>query len=132
MYYFELMSTFLFLLLFGALFSPVLGGCFIIFLIFFLLTGFVVFFSLNFVWFLLAGIIIYAGGFAIKFWRWHQLPDINDYLNTYPNCKLPVGVACHKCGSDKLLNQGLLQNKSKWRFYVCNSCGSMLFRFKVL
>ncbi len=132
MYYFELMSTFLFLLLIGAFFTPVLGGCFVIFLVLFILSGFLIFFSVNFVWFLSAGLIIYACGFVAKFWRWQKLPDVNEYLAQHPGCKLPVGVACYKCGSDKLLNQGLFNNRNKWRFYVCNSCGSTLFRFKVL
>src|SRR3990167_9810915 len=119
MYYFEILSTLLFFIFIGAVFSPVLGGCFIILLMLLILSGVIVFFSINFVWFLAAGLIIYAFNFGVKFWRWYKLPDVNEYLSAHPGCKLSVGVACYNCGSDKLLNQGLLHNKSRWRFYVC-------------
>lgn len=132
MYYFEMMSTFLFLLLVGAFFSPILGGCFALFLMFFILSGMVVFLSVNFVWILGVGLVIYASGAVLKLWRWYQLPDVNTYLNNHPDCKLAVGVSCHNCGSDKLNNQGLFHNTSRWRFYVCSHCGTTLFRFNVL
>lgn len=132
MYYFEMMSTFLFLLLIGAFFSPIFGGCFAIFLMFFILSGMVVFLSVNFVWILAIGLVMYAAGSIVKFWRWYKLDDVNTYLTNHPNCKLDVGIACHNCGSDKLNNQGLFYNNSKWRFYVCSHCGTTLFRFNVL
>lgn len=132
MHYFEMMSTFMILLLIGAFFSPIFGGCFAIFLMFFILSGMVVFLSVNFVWILAIGLVVYAFGFVMRFWRWFKLPDVNQYLHDHPECKLSVGVSCHNCGSDKLNNNGLFHNSSKWRFYVCSHCGTTLFRFNVL
>jgi hypothetical protein len=132
MYYFEMMSTFLFLLLIGAFFSPIMGGCFAIFLMFFILSGMVVFLSVNFVWIMAIGVSIYAIGSIMKLWRWYKLSDVNQYLHDHPECNLAVGVSCHSCGSDKLTNHGLFHNSSKWRFYVCSHCGTTLFRFNVL
>lgn len=132
MYYFEILSTFLFLMLIGAIFSPIFYGCFGMLLVFMLLSMFIVFFSLNFIWFLLAGVVIYTVGGIVKWWKWQKLLDVNEYLQQHPECRLNVGVACHKCGSDKLTSHGIIYHRSKWRFYVCSSCGSTLFRFKVL
>lgn len=132
MYFFETMSIFLFLLLLGALFSPLLGGCFVLFLIFFILSGILVFLSVNFVWILLGGLAIYLINSVMRFYRWFKLPTSNEYLQNNPNCKLEVGISCHNCGSQKLVNHGLFYQRSKWRFYACRNCGTVLFRFNVL
>jgi hypothetical protein len=131
-YYIELFSVFLFFLIFGAIFSPFLGGCLVLILMLFLLGGFIVFFSLNFVWFIVAGLILYLLGFVSKFYRWYKLPDYNEYINRYPQCKLDDGVNCFKCSSEKTIHNGLFHKQSKLRYYSCATCGSALFRFKVL
>lgn len=132
MYFLEVISTFLLFLFIGAFFSPLLGGCFGVVLVFTLLIGFIVFFSLNFVWFLAIGLIIYAFGFLNKYFRYNKLPDVNQYLAAHPQCKLEVGVACHNCHSSRLNNRGLYNNRGKLRYYTCAQCGTTLFRFKVL
>lgn len=132
MYFGEVFATFLLFLFIGAFFSPLIGGCFGVVVVFSLLVGLIIFFSLNFVWFLLAGIVIYSLGFIFKFIRWSQLPDVNEYLHTHPNSRLEVGVACHNCGSNNLINQGLIKKTGKLRYYTCSACGTTMFRFKVL
>jgi len=132
MYYFEVLTVFLFFLLLSAFFMPFFGGCIVFILVFLFLGGLIVFFSLNFVWLLAFGLIIYAYGLVTKYLRWHKLPDVNQYLHENPQCKLASGVCCNKCSSEKLNHFGLFHATSKWRFYSCAQCGTLLFRFKVL
>ena len=132
MYFLEVFSTFLFFLIIGAFFSPLIGGCLSVVIVFGLLTAFFVFFSLNFVWFVAVGVIIYLFGFVRKLLNWHKLPEVNQYLNSHPESKLNVGVSCYNCGSAQLVNHGLLHKSGKLRFYTCSQCGTTLFRFKVL
>ncbi len=132
MYYVEVMSIFLFFLFLGAIFSPFLGGCFVLLLILFILGAFVVFFSLNFVWFLAAGVILYLAGFIIKFYKWYKLPDYNSYINLHPETKMDNAVCCYNCGSDTVVHNGIFNRSGKLRYYVCQVCRSSLFRFKVL
>lgn len=132
MYYFEVILTFLFFIVLGTLFSPFLGGCLVLILTFFILGLVIVFFSLNFVWFLAAGLVIYVYGIIRKYIKWYKLPEISQYLTEHPECKLEVGVACYRCGSEHIEHNGLFSKKSKLRFYTCCQCGSTLFRFKVL
>ena len=132
MYFFEVFTTFLLFLFIGAFFSPLIGGCFGVVVVFTLLVAFILFFSVNFIWFLAAGMLIYAFGFVSKLMRWSKLPEINEYLAAHPESKLDVGAACYSCGSSKLVNRGLFKNTGKLRYYTCSQCGSTLFRFKVL
>ena len=132
MYFIEVFSVFLFFLFIGAFFSPFIGGCIGVIIVFSLLVGFIIFFSLNFIWFLAVGLVFYAVGFIIKYIRYHNLPDINQYISKYPNVKLADGVVCYNCGSTDFANRGLLNSKSKLRYYSCNQCGTVLFRFRVL
>ena len=132
MYFFEVFTTFLLFLFIGAFFSPLIGGCFGVVVVFTLLVAFIVFFSLNFVWFLAAGLLIYAFGFVNKLLRWSKLPEINEYLLAHPESKLDAGAACYSCGSAKLVNRGLFKRTGRLRYYTCGQCGSTLFRFKVL
>lgn len=132
MYFLEVFSTFILFLFIGAFFSPLIGGCLGVVIVFSLLVAIIVFFSINFVWFLVAGFLIYALGLVSKLVRWTKLPDINGYTQLHPECKLDNGVACHNCGSTNLINQGLIYKRGKLRYYTCSQCGSTLFRFKVL
>ncbi|MFN7094460.1 MAG: hypothetical protein ACK4M7_03765 [Burkholderiales bacterium] len=132
MYLFEFISVFALFMVLAAFFTPMFGGCFVLLLVFLFLGGLIVFFSLNLVWFLAIGLVIYGYGFIAKYVKWRKLPDLNQYIAAHPECRLTVGVSCSKCGSNKLTHFGLFHKASKWRFYNCNQCGSMLFRFKVL
>ena len=131
-YYMDFVVAVILFMILGLFFSPLIGGCFLLLLIFALLGGLLVFFSVNFIWFLLAGLVIYLSRIVVKYLRWQRLPDINQYLAKNPDCKLNVGVACYKCNSESLSNQGLFHQRGKWRFYTCSQCGSVLFRFVVL
>lgn len=131
-YYFEVLSIFFFLLVLNALFSPMLGGCLVLFGMLFLVTIVVIIFSLNFIWLMLAGIVVYIGLFITKYLRWRRLPDFNQYVTSYSQTRIEGGVCCYNCGSDKIVHHGLFYQRSNNRYYVCSMCGSTLFRFRVL
>jgi hypothetical protein len=128
----DFVAAFALFLIMGLFFSPFIGGCFMLLLVFTLLGGLLIFFSINFIWFLLAGLFIYVIGLVLKYVKWLKLPNITEYLANHPECKLNVGIACCKCHSENLSNQGLFHQRGKWRFYTCSQCGSVLFRFTVL
>ncbi len=132
MYFLEVFAVLFFFLLMGAFFSPIIGGCLGVIIIFGILTAFFIFFSINFLWFVAAGVIIYLIGFIRRFINWRKLPEVNQYLSLHPQCKLDMGVSCYNCGSSQLTHHGLLHKSSKLRFYTCSDCGTTLFRFKVL
>lgn len=132
MYFFELFSMFVFFVVFCALFSPFIGGCLGIAIIFTVLASVFIFFSLNFVWILAIIGVIYLYGLVNKYLKWQKLPEINEYLEDHPQAKRDVGIACYNCGSDKTINHGLLHSSSRLRYYTCSQCGTTLFRFKVL
>jgi len=132
MYNIELLSAFLFFLVVGAIFSPFLGGCLVLLFILFVLGAIVVFFSLNFVWFILAGFVLYSVSFISKYFKWHKLPIFAEYVALHPNCEVGDNVCCYNCGSDKTSHRGLFSKKGKLRYYTCQVCGTLLFRFKVL
>jgi hypothetical protein len=121
-------------MLFGLLFNPFFGGCLGLIIFLLILSGIVVFVSVNFVWIILIGLIFYAISALVKYYRWHQLPDFTTYVTKHPQCKVDSsgGASCCACGSTQSMHNGLFGHKSKWRFYICTQCGTLLFRFKVL
>ncbi len=130
--YMQLLGSFLILMFLGLILPPFFGGCFFLIAFFIFLTIIIIFFSLNFIWFLLLGLVIYGYIYFAKYSKWKQLPDLQHYMRENPNCKLDVGVCCNHCQSTNTSQQGLFGISSKFRFYTCNQCGSTLFRFKVL
>lgn len=132
MSFFELFIFVILMLLFASIFSPFFGGCLVLSIILLFITGILIIFSANFIWIISIGLIIYIYTRINKFMQWVKLPDINKYLDLYPQCQLSVGVSCFKCNSVKLNNVGFFSKNSKWRFYVCAMCNTRLFRFKVL
>lgn len=132
MYNFELLSAFLFFLVIGAIFSPFLSGCVVLLFILFMFGAIVVFFSLNFIWFVIAGSILYLISFISKYRRWHKLPIFAQYVSLHPNCEVGDSVCCYNCGSSNTQHHGLFSKKGRLRYYVCSACGTNLFRFKVL
>ncbi|MFN8770074.1 MAG: hypothetical protein ACK5Z5_01660 [Neisseriaceae bacterium] len=132
MYYLEILGTIILFMFLGLFFSPFVGGCFGLLFILLILSGVIVFFSINFIWFLLLGLILYSFGWIIKYYRWHKLPTLDKYLENSPHSKLVSGIACCNCNSDSIINYGLLSQNSRFRYYVCKSCGHTLYRFTVL
>ncbi len=130
--YMNLLGIFLLFMFLGVFFPPFFGGCFFLIAFFIFLTIIVIFFSLNFFWFLLIGLGIYGYMYLVKYNKWKKLPDLQQYMTKNPECKLDGGVCCNHCQSTQTSQQGLFSQNSKLRFYTCKQCGSTLFRFKVL
>lgn len=131
-YYLEVISTILFLLFLGIFFGPVFGGCFSVIVFLFILGVIVVFLSINFIWIIAIGLIFYFFGWAIKFYRWYKLPTLFEYFEQNPSCNLGSGILCKHCNSAHISHEGLLNQRSKYRYYMCDVCGHVLYRFKVL
>lgn len=129
---FLLEFLFIFIILAGLFSVQFLSGCMVLIFFFTILGVALVFFSLNFIWVVTVGIVAYLFGFAFKYWKWIKLPDLNHYLAEHPQCKLPQGVSCYRCRSENINHHGLYVARSKLRFYTCSSCGTVLFKFKLL
>ncbi len=119
-------------LMFSSFFSYLFGSFLVVMLIFSIMASLFFFFSVNFIWFLITGLLIYLFGFIQKIIRWSKLPDISTYMQRYPRTHENIGVSCYNCGSRDLIHRGLFHRTSKYRFYICNSCGTVLYKFKVL
>ena len=131
-YYLEVIGTVLMFMFLGLFFSPFFGGCLGIFLILFILGAIIVFFSINFIWFLLVGLIFYMFGWILKYYKWYKFPTLDAYLGGSPHCRLSNGILCKHCNSANIKHIGLFNQSSRWRYYLCESCGQMLYRFTVL
>ncbi|MBZ7748976.1 hypothetical protein FML41_13005 [Klebsiella michiganensis] len=55
---------------------------------------------------------------------WKQIPTKEEYLKKY-NLK---SLSCYKCGSDDLLNVGLIHPVDNRRRVICKKCKSELYR----
>ena len=60
--------------------------------------------------------------------QWDALPFLDDYLEQNPGCKTPTGIQCSKCGSKSIRNWGVFSAQSEERIFICNSCGTNLYR----
>lgn len=132
LYYLEVLGSIALFMLLGLFFSPFFGGCFGLILILFILSAVIIFFSINFIWFLLFGLAFYVLSWGLKYYRWYKLPKLDEYLEQNPQCKLSSAISCKHCNSDNIEHQGLFNIRSRWRFYNCKSCGQVLYKFTVL
>lgn len=133
MYIIELLAMGIIFMLVGILLTPFLiGSLFLLIPALFVVAILFMIFSINIFWFLISIVVFYIFSMLYKYYKWNRLVDITKYLNTYPHCKLEHGVSCFRCNSKELNNEGLFNNKSKWRFYQCVNCGTVLFKTTVL
>ena len=132
LYYLSLMGFVILFSVFGLFFLPVFGGCFGLIIFFTVLIAFIVFFSLNFIWFLFAAVVIYIIKLMSKYSTWVKLPDQNRYMQEHADCVREHGVNCYSCGSTEVHNRGLIWNNGKMRYYQCAVCRLKLFKSKVL
>jgi fatty acid desaturase len=131
-YYLEVFFTIIALLFVGAIFTPFVGGCLTVMLFVAILGAVIVFFSLNFIWIIAIGLVVYFCGWLLKFYRWYKLPKLADYFDDNPQCNLNGEIACKNCNSTKIKHLGVFNHSSRYRYYTCLSCGHVLYRFTVL
>lgn len=65
---------------------------------------------------------------VLRRWQWRQLPTLDGYLAQHPECRTAAGPKCASCGSKSLRNWGLFRADDKFREFICNSCGTRLYR----
>jgi hypothetical protein len=124
MFFIFFLVSLLFLL--SLLITPIAGGCILLSLIMIVYFIVLVLFSINFTWILLTIVSIYLLVYLNKLYKWLKLPTYEEYI------KLNNNICCSRCGSDNLQHLGLFYPRSKWRFYICRTCGNILYRFKLL
>lgn len=63
--------------------------------------------------------------------NWRALPTVNQYLNANPACRTNHGIRCIQCNSGSIRNFGKDGAVSLKRTFVCNHCGTHLYRNEV-
>lgn len=84
-------------------------------------------FALLFVFFAIVGTLIWVT-LAKKHDDWERLPTREEYLAKNPGCSTPRGIRCAVCKGGSIKNWGLLDSESKKRSFICNGCGTALYR----
>ncbi|OXM40401.1 hypothetical protein CFY91_09255 [Pseudomonas fluvialis] len=64
----------------------------------------------------------------MKYFQWRSLPRVNEYLAVHPHCRTPRGIKCAACNSSSIKNWGLTNANDDDRVFICNHCGSHLYR----
>lgn len=65
---------------------------------------------------------------TLMHFRWRSLPRMSDYLAANPQCRTPRGIKCVVCSSGSIKNRGLAKASDVDRVFVCNHCGTRLYR----
>lgn len=61
--------------------------------------------------------------------RWYKsLPSSSEYADKYLKDKKGNGFQCSKCGSKSIRNWGRAGAQDSERIFICNHCGSHLYR----
>jgi hypothetical protein len=80
-------------------------------------------------WVIFIGIWVIGIASAIfRLLRFYSLPTIKSYLRDNPSCKTGSGVSCCNCGSKSIRLWGLTSPESSLKLFLCNHCGSRLYR----
>lgn len=65
---------------------------------------------------------------VLGYFRWRSIPTLKDYLAANPQCQTPRGIKCLVCNSGSIKNWGLTEANDKDRVFICNHCGTQLYR----
>jgi len=63
--------------------------------------------------------------------NWRALQTVKQYLGSNPACKTNNGIRCKQCNSSSIRNFGKDGVVSLKRTFVCNHCGTHLYRNEV-
>jgi hypothetical protein len=110
----------------GLFIMPFFGGCLLFSTMLVLFSFFLIFISINFVWIFLIICGVYVVINLHKLYKWYKLPDYSQYISTNHS------INCSRCHSENTYHLGLFYSKSKFRFYLCRSCGFILYKFKLI
>ena len=64
----------------------------------------------------------------VRHLRWLSVPTLRQYLQENPSCKTPNGIRCNVCNANSIRNWGLNSADSSLRVFICNHCGTRLYR----
>lgn len=64
----------------------------------------------------------------LKYFRWRAMPTLHMYLSANPQCQTSRGIKCSACNSGSIKNWGLTEANDKDRVFICNHCGTNLYR----
>jgi DNA-directed RNA polymerase subunit RPC12/RpoP len=83
--------------------------------------------------FTIASIIVLAvlvsiGYLAYQHLSWRNHTTLDHYLKEHPECATGRGIRCAYCGSSSIRNWGLTAADDHRRVFMCNHCGSTLYR----
>jgi hypothetical protein len=70
--------------------------------------------------------ILVTNNNKVKDWKLTQTLD--EYLEQNHECKTESGIKCLKCGGKSIKNWGLFSPVDSRRLFICNSCGTELYR----
>ena len=59
---------------------------------------------------------------------WESKPTLDEYLKKNWACKTETGIKCVKCNGKSIKNWGLFSAEDSKRLFICNSCGTELYR----
>lgn len=59
---------------------------------------------------------------------WSELPTLEEYCQAHPECRTQSGIRCMACKGGSIRNWGVYSAHSSMRKFICNSCGSELYR----
>lgn len=60
--------------------------------------------------------------------RYYSLPSIKNYLRNNPDCKTESGLKCCYCNSKSIKLWGWKSPESWLKVFICNHCGTRLYR----
>ncbi|MGV8400904.1 hypothetical protein ACV33W_16940 [Pseudomonas aeruginosa] len=60
--------------------------------------------------------------------RLKAIPTLKQYLEQYPECKTARGIKCYRCDAGSIRNWGHENGQDPRRRFVCNHCGTTLYR----
>lgn len=80
-------------------------------------------------WLIFIGIwVIAIANIMFRLLRFYSLPSLKTYIRNHPDCKTQSGIACCHCGSKSIRLWGLTSPESILKIFLCNHCGSRLYR----
>lgn len=59
---------------------------------------------------------------------WASTPTLPDYVAQHPDCSTDDGVKCANCSSASIREKGLASEQDGRRTFVCDHCGTVLYR----
>lgn len=59
---------------------------------------------------------------------WEKQPTLEEYIKSNPDCQTKTGIRCFNCNSGSIKNWGIGSKISKRRVFICNQCGTTLYR----